>query len=232
MMFICLLVTAIIAAAFGYSFQAMLIHSMVDNGEGVMVYSEGALYTLIGILITSAIALLVMSFVLPIMFSRGKHNILIPLIIYVCLMGILLSTFTFIFEPIILVESFAITSLIFGLMALLGYLSKGRLTGIGFILLGLLIGAGLLAGFNFLMIMFNGISEANVMLSWIVSFMLFGLLMLVTLYDVYRIKRIAEGGEKHDNNLVLYCAYILYSDFIALLVRVIYYVAIIFGKRK
>ena len=70
------------------------------------------------------------------------------------------------------------------------------------------------------------------MLSWVVSLMVFAFLMFVTMYDVYRIKKIAEGGAAQNNNLVYYCAYILYSDFIALLVRVIYFVAIIFGKRK
>ena len=42
---------------------------------------------------------------------------------------------------------------------------------------------------------------------------------------------IAEKGANSGNNLVYYCAYILYSDFIALLIRVIYYVAM-FTRRR
>ena len=229
-MFLCLLITTAVAAGLGYGFQALLIQS-VNNGASID-FSNNLVLVMIGILIVSAIALLVMSFVLPITFMRGKHNIIVPLMIYVVLMGIMLSTFTFVFDWVILVESFGITSLIFGTMALLGYVSKGRLTGIGFILLGLIIGALGLSLINWLMIMFGGVSAANIQLSWIVSLLIFAFLMLVTLYDVHRIKKIAEAGAGQDNNLTYYCAYILYSDFIAILIRVIYYVALITGRRR
>ena len=229
MMFLCLLITTVIAAGLGYGTQYFLNQAINSGNEELTANIVNAL---VGTLIVSVIALLVMSFVLPITFMRGKHNILVPLMIYVVLMGILLSTFTFLFDWVILVESFGITSLIFGVMALLGYISKGRLTGIGFILLGLIIGALGLSLVNWLMIMFGGVSQANVQISWIVSLLIFAFLMLVTLYDVYRIKRIAENGTRQDNNLTYYCAYILYSDFIAILIRVIYYVAMITGRRR
>ena len=229
MMFLCLLITTVIAAGLGYGTQYFLNQAINSGNEELTANIVNAL---VGTLIVSVIALLVMSFVLPITFMRGKHNILAPLMIYVVLMGILLSTFTFLFDWVILVESFGITSLIFGVMALLGYISKGRLTGIGFILLGLVIGALGLSLVNWLMIMFGGVSQANVQISWIVSLLIFAFLMLVTLYDVYRIKRIAENGTRQDNNLTYYCAYILYSDFIAILIRVIYYVAMITGRRR
>ena len=229
MMFICLLITTVVAAGLGYGFQALLINAYNSGSEELV---NEMLTGLIATLIVVAIALLIMSFVLPITFARGKHNILVPLIIYVVLMGILLSTFTMLFDWVILVESFGITALIFGLMALLGYLSKGKVAGIGIVMLGLLLGAGLLALFNFLMILINGVSEANIMLSWIVSFAIFGFLMLMTIWDVARINQIADKGMNSGNNLVYYCAYILYSDFIAILIRVIYYLALITGRRR
>jgi FtsH-binding integral membrane protein len=151
--------------------------------------------------------------------------------IYVVLMGALLSMFTWMFEPIILIESFGITAGVFGLMALLGYVSKGKLSGIWVVMIGLLIGAGLLAGLNFLMILFGQISETNVALSWIVSLMIFAFLMFMTMWDVARISSIAGRTDNQGKNLIYYCAYILYSDFISILVRVIYYVAI-FTRRR
>ena len=227
MMFICLLITTVVAAGFGYGFQYLLNTTAVDG-----VYNEKLLMGLFVTLGISIVALLVMSFVLPITFARGRHNIFVPLMIYVVLMGLMLSTFTFIFDWVILVASFGITSLIFGVMALLGYISKGRLAGIGFILIGLLIGAAALSLINWGMMMFGYFNETNVRLYWIVSLLIFAFLMLVTLYDVYRIKKIAEAGAGNDNNLTYYCAYILYSDFIAILIRVIYYVAMISGRRR
>ena len=228
MMFLCLLITTVVAAGLGYGAQYFLNQAITaDNTE----LATNIIYGLVGTLIVSAIALLIMSFVLPITFMRGRHNILVPLMIYVVLMGVLLSSFTFLFDWVILVEAFGITTLIFGVMAFLGYISKGRLAGIGFILLGLLIGALALSLVNYLMIMFGGIKEQNVTISWVVSLLIFGFLMLVTLYDVNRIKRIAENGMGTNNNLVYYCAYILFSDFIAILIRVIYYLAI-FTRRR
>lgn len=232
MMFVCLLITTVIAAGFGYGFQALLIKTAVDDGMGNLILSQNLVNTLIITLIVSAISLLVMSFVLPITFIRGKHNILVPLIIYTVLMGIMLSAFTFIVDWVILAESFGITALIFGTMALLGYISKGRLAGIGVILLGLLIGAGLLSLMNWLMIIIGGVSQSNITISWIVSLMIFAFLMLVTLYDVNRIRRIAENGAQQDNNLVYYCAFIIYSDFISILIRVIYFMMLITGRRR
>ena len=229
MMFLCLLITTVVAAGLGFGSQFFLDQAIKAGNEEL---ATNIVYALVGTLIVSVIALLVMSFVLPITFIRRRHNILVPLMIYVVLMGIMLSTFTFIFDWVILVESFGITSLIFGTMALLGYISKGRLAGIGFILLGLIIGALGLSLINWLMIMFGGVSKTNVQLSWIVSLLIFAFLMLVTFYDVHRIKKIAEAGAGNNNNLTYYCAYILYSDFIAILIRVIYYVALITGRRR
>ena len=233
LMFICLLITTAVAAGLGYGIQALILNSASYDPTAPLETLPSNILTVFLIMVfVSAIGLIVMSFVLPITFARGKHNIFVPLMIYVVLMGILLSLFTFLFDWLILVEAFGITTLIFGLMAFLGYISKGKLTGIGFILLGLMIGALALSLINWMMILIGGIKEQNIMISWIVSLIVFAFLMLVTLYDVYRIKKIAEAGATHDNNLTYYCAYILYSDFIAILIRVVYYLAIFTGGRR
>ena len=224
-MFLCLLITTAVAAGLGYGLMYLFTNA-ADEAAKLNIT-----YTMMGLMIGSAIILLIMSFVLPIVFMRGKHNIIVPLMIYVVVMGVLLSSFTWIFEPIILVESFGVTALIFGVMAFLGYISKGRLAGLWVVMLGLLIGAGILSLFNFLSILFGGISAGNVTISWIVSLAIFAFLMLMTMWDVYRIKQIANNGMNSGNNLVYYCAYILYTDFISLLIRVIYYIAILRGRR-
>lgn len=231
MMFLCLLITTAVAAGFGYGLQAWLVNTAVYE-EGVLVsYNQNIVNVLLGTTVVSAIALLIMSFVLPITFIRGRHNILVPLMIYVTIMGLLLSTFTWLFEPIILVESFGITALVFGLMALIGFLAKGRLSGLWTVMIGLIVGAGILSLVNWIMIAFGRISGANVTISWVVSLAVFAFLMLMTMWDVARINRIANQASNSGNNLIYYCAYVLYSDFIAILVRVIYYMAI-FTRRR
>ena len=232
-MALCLLITTAVAAGLGYGIQALIRSTPgYDPTAPLDTLPTNILAVFLITVLVSAVGLIVMSFVLPITFARGKHNIMVPLMIYVTLMGILLSLFTFLFDWIILVEAFGITTLIFGLMAFLGYVSKGRLAGVGFILLGLAIGAGVLSLVNWLMILIGGIRPENVMLSYIVSLIVFAFLMLVTLYDVNRIRRIAENGAQQDNNLVYYCAFILYSDFISILIRVIYFMMLITGRRR
>ena len=220
MMFLCLLITTGVACGLGIAFQMLLKNTMVGDQ-----YDQQVVQYIAIALVVSAIALFVMSIVLPIMFIRGRHNILVPLVIYTILMGVMLSTLVLAIDWVILGEAFGITTIIFGTMALLGYVSKGRLVGIGAILIGLFLGAILLSLTNWIMIMVGGVSKANVTLSWVVSLLIFAFLMLVTLYDVNRIKRIAEEGARQDNNLTYYCAFVLYSDFIAILVRVIYILA-------
>ena len=128
-------------------------------------------------------------------------------------------------------EGFGITALIFGLMAFLGFISKGRLTGVWVVAIGLLVGAGILSLINFLMILTGLIGEAYITISWIVSLMVFGFLMLMTMWDVHRISAIAGNASESGNNLVYYCAYILYSDFIAILIRVLRILAILARRR-
>ena len=123
-MFLCLLITTAVAAGLGYGLMYLFTNA-ADEAAKLNIT-----YTMMGLMIGSAIILLIMSFVLPLVFLRGKHNIIVPLMIYVTVMGVLLSSFTWLFEPIILVEAFGVTSLIFGVMAFLGYISKGRLAGL------------------------------------------------------------------------------------------------------
>ena len=61
MMFICLLITTVVAAGFGFGFQHLLKITAVDG-----VYNEKLLMGLFVTLGISIVALLVMSFVLPI----------------------------------------------------------------------------------------------------------------------------------------------------------------------
>lgn len=231
MMFLCLLITTVVAAGFGYGFQAYLLNgaTIIDGNLNLDSNAVNALTVVLG---ASAIILLIMSFVLPIKFIRGKSNILVPLMIYVVVMGLLLSSFTFIFDWYLLVEAFGITALVFGVMALIGYKTKGRLMGIRVILSSLFFGAIILSLINYILYLTRVFDQASFTLSIVSSLMIFAFLMLVTLYDVWRIKKIAETGDKQNNNLVLYSAFILYSDFIAILVRVVYYLAIFSSRRK
>ena len=110
-MFLCLFITTAVAAGLGYGIQAIIRATPgYDPTAPLDTLPTNILAVFLITVLVSAIGLIVMSFVLPITFARGKHNIIVPLIIYVVLMGILLSLFTFLFDWIILVEAFGITT--------------------------------------------------------------------------------------------------------------------------
>ena len=172
------------------------------------------LFALMGI---SSIGLLVMAFVMPTVMARGKHSLLPSYIIYLAFMSILLSTVFVEFEMSMIIFAFGATSVVFGIMALMGYLSKGSLRGTSMLVGGLFFGVIILSLIN----IFRQSDE----LSWIVSFGMFAIMLFITMLDVRRIKDIASVGMQHSYNLVLYGSFMLYLDFINIFLRLLTYIA-------
>ena len=222
-MFAGLLITTLIALGLGALFNYLLL-----NNQAVTDFSATGAAILLGLLITSAIGIIVLSFVVPITVARGRHSVLVPSIIYAVLMGVLLSTICIVVPWYLLGITFGITSLIFGLMALIAFLAKGKLNGLAIAAIGLLIGAGFIA-LTMWILMLTGVDVT--LLYWIVSLAVFAAMMLITIWDLWRIKKIAENGEM-TNNLSLYCAFILYNDFIYILLRVLRIVLIVMSNKK
>ena len=235
-----------LAKIFGYMFGGLLITAAVAAGLGVMFryllgidYNNGvdanmqstAAIVLIVLMIASFIGIIVMSFVVPITAAKENHSALVPAIIYSILMGVMLSTITVFIPWFLLGITFGITSAVFGLMALIAFLSKGRLNGLAIAAIGLLIGAAILSGVLLLLMLFGAIGGSMVWLYWVISLAVFAAVMLITIWDLARIKKIAEQG-KLTNNLSLYCAYILYNDFINIFLRILRIVLYIFAKKN
>ena len=217
-MFIGLLITTAVSVGTGYLFAGLLNIYKDTPTENTIITG------FLAAVIVSGIGLLIMSFVLPIMFVRGKHNILVPGIIYTVLMGILLSIEVIFTDPEILLLALGITTAIFGLMALIGFLGKGRMTGLGIAIIGLFAGLVILSIINIVITLLN--PDTSMTLYWIISLGFFAVIMLITIWDMRQIKLIAERGEGQGNNVVLYCAFIIYTDFISILIRLIYYLGI------
>lgn len=218
-MFIGLLITTAVSVGTAYLYAGLLNAYKADQ-TALDSITTGFLVAVIA----SGVGLLIMSFVLPIMFVRGKHNILVPGIIYTVLMGILLSIEVIFTDPKILLLALGLTTVIFGLMALIGFLGKGRMTGLGIAIIGLFAGLVILSIINIVITLLN--PDTSMTLYWIISLGFFAVIMLITIWDMRQIKLIAERGEGQGNNVVLYCAFIIYTDFISILIRLIYYLGI------
>lgn len=244
-------VNTLIGKVYGYMFYALLITAIISFGVGILfslwlfgtanpadaLYGDAELtinsingaIALLVMLGVSALSLLVLSFVVHIRAARGK-TITVPAAIYVVMMGLVLSELVIFVPWPVLGITFVITAGVFGIMFLISYLSKGSLNFLGVIGLGLFIGAGFLALVGWILAL-TGALGAYMHLYWIVSLLTFAAIMFITIWDMWRIKKIAEGGEM-SNNLVLYCAFILYVDFIYLFMRVLRIVLYLFARRN
>ena len=227
--------TLSIAKVLLYMFVGLLITTAVAFGAGYAVYAsyknvgESALETYLIVLLVSVIALLIDSFVIHFMAAKGKHSILIPGVLYCILMGTTLSFLTLFIPWSLLGITLGITSLAFLLMSLISFLTKGSMNGILVGIIGLAIGVGLLSLFLWIF----GLVTGTVLepLYWAIILGAFVLVMLITIYDLWRVKKIAEQGAMN-SNIALYCAFIIYTDFINLFLRILYFVLLIFGRRR
>lgn len=216
------------AKVFFYMFIGLAITTGVALGIGALFvnlaskgYDVSNAY--LGTMIGSGISIIILTFIINFVFLRGRHSIIIPAIIYCLLMGVLLSSFTIWLPWHLLGMAFGITSGIFLLMSLIAVFTKGNLSGLGMLGIGLLLGCGILALVNWLI--------GSTTLYWIVSFGVFAAMIFISIFDIWNIKKICENGAM-SNNLALYCAFTLYVDFIYILIRVLYFVALIYGRSK
>lgn len=213
-MFIGLAITTAVAFGIGYIFVTAL-----NNGASGETLSKAYL----GLMISSAIILIILSLIINFSAFASRHSILFPAILYCVVMGALLSSFTIVVDWRILGMAFGITSGIFLLMSLIAIFTKGNLSPLAMLGIGLISGCLILALVNFFL-------RSNT-LAWVISFALFAAVMFITMFDIWNIKKICERGEM-SNNLSLYCAFSLYVDFIYILIRIIIFLVAIFGNRN
>lgn len=220
--------TNLLTKVFAIMFISLLATAGVGYGIAYLLFTLctdiETLYTaMVVTLVVSAIGSLVMAFVLPKVMSKGKHSLLPSFIIYCLFISGLISSVFIGYDMFIIILTFGVTSLVFGIMALLGYASKGSLNGVKLVIPGLVIGCVFLCVINF----FIGSTE----IAWLVSFGIFAVILFVTMYDVSRIKQLISSASANDNNLVLYCSFELYLDFINIFIRLLPYIARIYSEK-
>lgn len=213
-MFIMLAITT--AVAFGLG--GVLYYASVNGADPALLSN-----VYLGLMISSAIGIFVLMFVINFFVFRGNHSMVVPIALYCTLMGVLLSSFTILIDWRILGMAFGITSGIFLLMSLIAIFTKGNMSPLLMVGLGLLFGSLILSLVNWLI--------GSETIYWIVSFAVFAAMMFITMFDIWNIKKICERGSLN-NNLALYCAFTLYVDFIYILLRIIYFLIIIFGNKR
>ena len=216
-----LLITAGISFGLG-----SLFYKLFGSGEGI---AQSALTAYIAIMAVSAIGVLVTSIIVNFVVIRGRISVLIPGLLYVVFMGVLLSSFTIFIDWRVLGIAFAITAGTFFIMSLIAFLSKGRMNGLLIVGMGLFFGSIILGLFNWWMMFL--LPDVWNSLMWIITFATFGAMLLITIFDIWRIKQIALRGEM-TTNLELYLAFQLYVDFIYIFIRILYFVIVIISRAR
>ena len=143
---------------------------------------------------------------------------------YSIVMGALLSP-VFILDIWTIIISLGSTCLAFAVMALIAWTTKKNLSGLAIFGMSLLIGAFVLSIFNLIISLITGF----VVLQWLVSFLFFFAILILTIVDLNHVKKIAQSG-MGTKNLAIWCALNLYVDFIYIFIRILAIVASIRNK--
>ncbi len=215
--------TGLMAKSFAWMALALLITAGVAIG-GSLLLTSGVIPadTYLYILIGASVLQLILLFVIQGtgLLSKKQGSAILPFILYAVCTGFLISSVVAFTEATVLLYALGATVICFGSMALVGYFSKANMKVVYLIAMGLGIGALLLTFLNWIF----GVNDT---LYWIISYVFFAFILLITSYDVWQMKRLSESGY-YDTNLAVFCAFQIYYDFIMIFLRVIQF----FGRNR
>ncbi|MCR5564723.1 MAG: Bax inhibitor-1 family protein [Gammaproteobacteria bacterium] len=182
---------------------------------------EFAVSLYLGLIIFSAIALVILTIVAHVVCFKKEVGGTTVFLIYSAFMGILMSSIVLMYNVQIVGYAFLCAAGSFGVMALYGAVSKGSVKVMGYIGFGLL-GAVLSLTIAYFILSLLGIHYEA--LYWFISFLGIVMMLAFTAFDVHQAKRLAESGNLN-NNLAAYFALQLYTDFIYLFIRILYFLS-------
>ncbi len=219
-MFVALAITMGIALLFGWIFANWITTSSDKSSTANAINI---------IMIVASFAAIIMMFVMNYKVLKSGKGVKACFFIYAGLMGFTLSTLCVWVPWMIIGVAFGITSVVFLLMWGIAALGKEKVTPLGAAGAGILLGAGIAALISWIVILCNPGIDTTVV--WVIDFIIFGAVMLITIADMYRIQSIAKSGEVSDN-LAVYCACTLYVDFIYIFVRIVTYLVIAYARNR
>ena len=206
--------TISMAKVFGWMFIAILLTAGTAIGLPYLLIALNAAQYYGIITFIAAIAVFILSFVGTAVIARTNSK---PLAIgmfalFAVGMGTWISPLIISYSLATIGYSLLVTSGVFGVMALYGFITKRELNGFGSFLFMVLIGA--------LFISLLNVFFASTTLDWILSYVILGVYIGFVAYDVQRVKRLAQAGQLNINSSLL-MALNLYIDFIYIFIRIV-----------
>ena len=190
---------------------------------------EAALRTFLTIFIAALVLYIPVLIWVHIAARRNGRTVGPAFFTYSIVMGVLIAPVCIVFDFWTILIALGTTVFAFATMALIAWTTKRNLSGIAVVAFGLMIGALLLSLLNFI---FYLIAPGVYQLTYaLVSGLFFVAIILITIFDLNRVKNIAMNGDG-TRNLAFLCALNLYVDFIYIFLRILRFVALIFGNRR
>lgn len=224
------------AKIFAYMIIGLLITggAAALSGWGLTVYistvGQVGVYVLIAVAVTCIVVSFICSTVMNMsMLRKGRYSI--PLIIaYALALGGAVGCMCVFVPWQLIAGSFLVTSLIFAVLSMIALIFKrSNLNMLAVVGSALFVGAGLMFLFAWIfMLLVPGFAYWVYAVYMLVTF---AAIMLVTIYDVWRINQIVEMGQVN-RDVSIYCAITLYNDFINIFLRVLYFAIRIFGNSR
>lgn len=205
------------------TFFRMFLGLLASSLTALFVYNSGMYVNLImsnayiGLLIAEVVVVLVFSFAFK---KLSPTVVTILFYAYAFLNGFTLSVIFAIYEIGSITYAFLGTAALFGVLAFVGYKTEKDISKFGtMFVIALLVGL-IITIIN----LFLRSSVLEIALDWAMLAIFLGL----TVYDVNKIKNMAEAGFCDDEKLYVYGAMELYLDFVNIFLRILS----IFGKRR
>lgn len=136
--------------------------------------------------------------------------------VYAVIMGLLLSGIFLIYPITTLVSAFLLTAGTFGAMSVYGFVTKRNLTGIGSI--------AVMLAFGFIIASFVNILIASNTLSWIITYAILVLFVIITAYETQMLKNMAiqlAQNPEMAQRVAIVGALVLYISFINLFLSIL-----------
>ena len=222
-----------IGAVFLYLTLALLVTFSVVGAMGALfrfaLYdgSEESFMTFVYVFIGALVLYLPVMIWVHIAARRNGKSLGVAFFVYSILMGALIAPVCVLFDFWTILIALGTTCLAFAIMALIAWTSKKNMSTLAVVGFGLLIGALILSLFNFILYLFVGFEP----LYWLVSFLFFIAIILITIFDLNNVKQIAMNGGA-ERNVAFMCALNLYVDFIYIFIRILRIIAIIMGNKR
>ncbi|MDR1697925.1 MAG: Bax inhibitor-1 family protein [Erysipelotrichaceae bacterium] len=215
-----------LAITFGLSFGLFYAFLYFFGYDGMFV-------PLIVSLVVGLLGSIITSIVFSVKSIKNRGRLLIPYLVYAVFFGLALMFVPLIsaVAPDIVLMAGGVTVSIFIVMGIIGLVSKVDLSPLATIGIGLFFGAIFLSLLN-LIFYLTGLTAYVNFLYILVEALMFMVILIFTVVDFNRIKRITMSEANPSQNIVVFCAFMLYVDFINIFLRVLRILLIVMGRRR